>query len=118
DDDHAGRARPAECSGASRRMTARRSYILAGLLIGGLMPASLFCRADAGQSNELTVAEYRAELDQLLGATQQLDSSGRPVPAALKDLPQSWRVRTEQQDFSQKDFEVPTEGLRRDIRRF
>lgn len=99
-------------------MTARRTCILAGLLI-----ASLFCRADTGQSDELTVAEYRAELDQLLTATQQLDSSGAPVPPTLKDLPQSWRVRTENQSSEQtilepRHFEVPTESLRRDVRRF
>lgn len=99
-------------------MTARSTCILAGLLL-----ASLFCRADSGQSDELTVTEYRAQLDQLLVATQQLDSSGRPVPAALKELPQVWHVRIEPQGFeqkhlSQKDFEIPTEGLRRDVRRF
>ncbi|MFZ0956946.1 MAG: DUF4129 domain-containing protein [Candidatus Sulfotelmatobacter sp.] len=104
-------------------MTATRTCILAGLLIAGLTFASLFCRADAGQSDELTVAEYRAQLDQLLLATQQLDSSGRPVPPALKELPQVWRVRTGNQSsglehLAQTHFEVPTEGLRRDVRRF
>jgi len=97
-------------------MTARRTCILGGLLL-----ASLFCWADSGHGNELTVAEYRALLDQLLVATQQLDSSGAPVPPALKELPQSWRVRadsSEQENFEQTHFEIPTEGLRRDIRRF
>jgi hypothetical protein len=94
-------------------MTARRTCILAGLLL-----ASFFCWADSGQSDELTVAEYRAQLDQLLVATQQLDSSGGPVPPVLKGLPQVWRVRTEPQSFEQTHFEIPTEGLRRDIRRF
>jgi hypothetical protein len=89
-------------------MTARRAYILAGLLI-----ASSFCCADSGENDDLTIAQYRAELDQLLVASQQLDSSGRPVPPSLLDVPQSWRVRA-----GQKDFEVPAEGLRRDIRRF
>jgi len=99
-------------------MTARRTYILAGILIAGLLIvrltiASFVCRADSGAGNELTAAEYHAELDQLLAATQQLDSSGRALPPILKDLPQSWRVRTGQQDF-----EISPEGLRRDIRRF
>ena len=97
-------------------MTARRVFILAGLLL-----VTLVCRADAGQSDEITVAEYRAQLDQLLAATQQLDSSGAPVPPALKELPQSWRVRADssgQENLEPKHFEVPTEGLRRDIRRF
>jgi Domain of unknown function (DUF4129) len=97
-------------------MTARRVHILAGLLL-----VTFVCRADAGQSDELTVAEYRAQLDQLLAATQQLDSSGAPVPPALKELPQSWRVRadsSEQENFGPKHFEVPAEGLSRDIRRY
>jgi hypothetical protein len=113
-------------------MRARRNCILSGLLIAGLTLVSLFCWADSGQSDELTVAEYHAHLDQLLLATQQLDSSGRPVPPALRELPQVWRVRTEPQDFAQKGleqnlsqknfaqehFEIPAEGLRRDIHRF
>jgi hypothetical protein len=89
-------------------MTARCTHILAGLLI-----ASCFCLADSGSGNELTVAEYYAELDQLLVATQQLDSSGPSIPPILKDLPPSWRVRTEQQDF-----EISAEGLRQDVGKF
>jgi len=89
-------------------MTVRRTSILVGLLL-----ASLFCRADTGPGHELTVAEYRAELDHLLDATHQLDSSGRALPSALQGLPQNWKVSAEQQDF-----EISTEGLRRDIRRF
>jgi len=94
-------------------MTARRTNILAGLLIAGLINASCFCRADSGAGNDLTVAEYRAELDRLLVATQQLDSSGRDTPPVLRDLPQSWRVRTERHDF-----EISAESLRRDVRKF
>lgn len=89
-------------------MRPRRASILAGILI-----ASAFCWADSGGSSQLTVSEYRAQLDQLLTACQQLNSSGSNVPPELKELPQSWRVHTEQQDF-----EVATEGLRRDLRRF
>jgi hypothetical protein len=90
------------------RMTARCTHILAGLLI-----ASCFCLADSGSGNELTVAEYYTELDQLLIAAQQLDSSGRSIPPILKDLPPSWRVRMEQQDF-----EISAESLRQDVRKF
>jgi hypothetical protein len=94
-------------------MTATRTYILCRLLVAGLLMASGFCWADSGAGQELTVAEYRTELDQLLAATQQLDSSGRGLPEHLKDLPPSWRVRTGQQDF-----EISTEGLRRDVHKF
>jgi hypothetical protein len=89
-------------------MTARRTYILAGLVI-----ASLFCRAESPPGADLTLAEYRAELDQLATATQQLDSSGHPLPPILKDVPPSWRVQTDQQTF-----EISAEGLQRDVRRF
>lgn len=89
-------------------MTARRTHILAGLLI-----ASLFCRADSGGGSPLSVVEYRAELDQLLIATQQLDSSGRAAPPILKEVPSSWQVHTDQQNF-----EISTEGLRKDVRKF
>jgi hypothetical protein len=88
-------------------MKARRAGILAVLV------ASVFCWAQPEQGNQLTAAEYRAELQQLLAATQAPDSSGRPVPPLLKELPPSWHVHTEQQDF-----EVSTEGLRRDVRQF
>jgi Domain of unknown function (DUF4129) len=94
-------------------MTARRIYILPGLLIVGLLAASLCCWADFAAANDLTVAEYRTELDQLLVATQQLDSSGREIPAVLRDLPPSWRIRTGQQDF-----DISTEVLRQDVRKF
>jgi Domain of unknown function (DUF4129) len=89
-------------------MSARRTYILACFLI-----AAIFCRADSPGSGALTTTEYRAELDRLLSATQQLDSSGSPTPQPLHDLPQSWRVRTDQ-----REFEISTEGLRRDVRRY
>src|SRR5438552_642271 len=58
-------------------MTVRRTSILLGLLL-----ASLFCRADTGRGHELTVAEYRAELDHLLDATHPLYSSGHAPPRA------------------------------------
>ncbi|HXM68487.1 MAG TPA: hypothetical protein VN911_17285, partial [Candidatus Acidoferrum sp.] len=86
-------------------MTSRCTCIFAGLLI-----ASCFCVADSRSGKDFTVAEYHTELDQLLVAAQQLDSSGRSIPPILKDLPPSWRVRTEQQDF-----EISTEGLQQDV---
>jgi hypothetical protein len=89
-------------------MSARWTYILACFLI-----AAIFCRADSAGGDALTTTEYRAELDRLLSATQQLDSSGSPTPQPLHDLPQSWRVRTDQ-----REFEISTEGLRRDVRRY
>jgi len=89
-------------------MTSSCTCILAGLLI-----ASCFSVADSRSGDELTTAEYRAQLDQLLVAAQQLDSSERSIPQILKDLPPSWRVRTEQQVF-----EISTEGLQQDVRKF
>jgi hypothetical protein len=89
-------------------MTARRIHILACFLV-----AAIFCRADGTGSDALTTTEYRAELERLLSATQQLDSSGSPTPQPLHDVPQTWRVRTDQQVF-----EISTEGLQRDVRRY
>ncbi|HME34889.1 MAG TPA: DUF4129 domain-containing protein [Candidatus Sulfotelmatobacter sp.] len=89
-------------------MTARRSSILACLLM-----VAVSCRADSAGNGALTTAEYRAELDSLLAATQQRDSSGGPTPQPLHDLPQSWRVATDQ-----REFEISTEGLQRDVRRY
>src|SRR5580765_7155643 len=89
-------------------MPSWRTYIMAGLLFG-----AVFCRADSTPSRGLTTAEYRAELDGLLAAIQQLDRSGASTPDALQHLPQSWPVHTEQ-----ADFQISTEGLRRDVRRY
>jgi len=89
-------------------MTSWRTYILAGLLLG-----AAFCCADSTPNHALTTAEYRAELDGLLTATQQLDSSGGETPEALEHLPLSWPVHTEQ-----RDFQISTEGLHRDVRRY
>src|SRR5665213_2516994 len=94
-------------------MTVRRIYILPGLPIIGLLAASFFGWTASAAANILTVAEYRAELDQLLVATQQLDSSERETPRALRDLPLSWRVST-----GQRDFDISTEVLRQDVRKF
>jgi hypothetical protein len=89
-------------------MTARCTYILAGFLI-----ARCFCVAESGPGTGLSVAEYRAQLDQLVVSAQQLDSSRRRVPPNLLDLPQNWRVHTEEQDFT-----ISAEGLRQDVHKF
>ena len=89
-------------------MTARRTCILIALLL-----ASAFCRADATGENPLSSSEYRAELDRLQAATQQLDSSGNSTPAALHGLPETWHVHAGEQDF-----DISTEGLQRDVRRY
>jgi hypothetical protein len=90
-------------------MTLRRTSILISLLL----VVSGICLADFTADGSLTAAEYRAELDGLLAATQQLDSSGSQTPQSLHHLPQSWHVRTDQ-----REFEISTEGLQRDIRRY
>lgn len=89
-------------------MTSWRIYILAGLLLG-----ATFSLADSIPDNALTTAEYRAELDGLLAATQQLDSSGAETPEKLEHLPPKWSVHTEQ-----REFQISTEGLNRDVRRY
>jgi hypothetical protein len=89
-------------------MTSWQTYFMAVLLFG-----AVFCRADSTPSPGLTTAEYRAELDGLLAATQQLERSGASTPDALQHLPQSWPVHTEQ-----GDFQISTEGLRREVRRY
>jgi len=89
-------------------MTAGRIYILICFLV-----ASGLGQAQSAGGSALTTAEYRAEIDRLLSATQQLDSSGSPVPQPLCDLPQNWRVATDQ-----RTFEISTEGLQRDVRRY
>jgi hypothetical protein len=89
-------------------MTRRTAYILVWLLL-----ASAFCWAESYGANSLSAAEYRAQLDRLFSASRQLDSSGSPLPQALQDVPQNWRVRTEQ-----GEFEISAEGLHRDLSRY
>lgn len=89
-------------------MTSWRAYILASVLV-----AAVLCRADSTPNQALTTAEYGAEIDRLLVLTRQLQDAKAATPAMLKHLPQSWRVHT-----SQRDFDISTEGLRRDIRRY
>lgn len=82
-------------------------YTLVCVLFGAAL-----CRADSTASQAFTVLEYRAELEGLRAAAQQLDGSVA-APDSLEHLPQSWRVHTDQQDF-----DISSEGLRRDLRRY
>ena len=88
-------------------MSSWRTYILGCFLL-----ASAFVRADAQPGNALTSAQYRDELDGLLAISQQLDNQ-KDVPQQLKQLPHSWRVSSDQHEF-----EISTDGLRRDVRRY
>lgn len=88
-------------------MTIKRTCIVVCLLI-----AAAFCRADSA-GTPLSASEYRSELDRLLDATQQLDSSSNGLPESLHRLPQTWHVTADQHDF-----DISTEGLQRDIRRY
>jgi hypothetical protein len=84
-----------------------KTYILGCVLLG-----SALCCADSTPNQALRISEYRAELERLRAAAQQMNGSAA-VPDALEHLPQSWRVHTEQ-----GDFEISSEGLRRDVRRY
>jgi len=84
-----------------------KTYILGCVLLG-----SALCCADSTPKQARTIPEYRAELEGLRAAAAQLGGSGT-VPGSFEHLPQSWRVHTEQ-----RDFEISSEGLRRDVRRY
>ena len=84
-----------------------QSYILAALILG-----AVFGRAESTADGILTIPQYRTELERLSTGAQELDNAGT-VPGSLEHLPQSWRVHTEKHDF-----EISSEGLRRDIRRY
>ena len=84
-----------------------QSYILAPLLLG-----AVFCGTESTGDGILTIPEYRTELQRLLADAQELNNSGT-VPGSLEHLPPSWRVHT-----VKHDFEISSEGLRRDIRRY
>ncbi len=89
-------------------MTTKRLCILICLL---LVPA--ISRADSTGVVVLTPAEYRAQLTDMLSATLPIDSSGSAIPPAFHQLPMSWHVRADQ-----REFDISTEGLQRDIRRY
>jgi hypothetical protein len=81
-------------------------------ILGCVLLESALCCADSTPNQARTIPEYRAELERLRAAAAQLGGSGT-VPDSLEHLPQSWRVHTEQ-----RDFEISSEGLRRDVRRY
>jgi len=89
-------------------MRQSRIYILSSILL-----VSALSRADTTPGGALTPDQYRTELDRLQSATQQLDSSGTSTPESLQHLPQSWHVHVGEQDF-----DILTEGLQRDVRRY
>lgn len=89
-------------------MISWRTYVLACLLF-----PSAFSRGEAKPGAPLTSAEYRAELDGLLAATRLLNSNEGALPATLQHLPFIFRVHTDQ-----GDFEISSDGLRRDVRRY
>ncbi len=91
----------------SRAMAVRRACALACVLLSAVLSCA------QSSTGPLASAEYRAELDRLLTATQQLDSSGGSTPQPLHDLPESWHIRADQ-----REFDVSTEGLKRDVRRY
>lgn len=66
--------------------------------------SALFCRADSN----LTLEQYRGELDRLLAATDNLDQ--KQIPAILHDIPATWTVRADD-----RTFEISTEWLRHDL---
>jgi hypothetical protein len=84
-----------------------QSSILAGILIW-----SIFCRAESPSDHALTISEYRTELDSLRVDAGELGASNA-APKSLENLPASWHVHTEH-----GDFEISTEGLGRDVRRY
>jgi hypothetical protein len=89
-------------------MTRWRTYILALLALGPILS-----RAESQPIRTLTTAEYRSVIENLLSKTGSLDGSRSAVPEVLETLPQSWSIHT-----AAGGFEISTEGLRRDIRRY
>ncbi|HVN18641.1 MAG TPA: DUF4129 domain-containing protein [Dongiaceae bacterium] len=90
-------------------MTRWRTHFLTALLLG----AALSCPADSVPPTALTPEQYRSQIDLLNAAAAQLGGSGGATPGALEHLPQSWKLHTDQ-----GDFEISSEGLRRDVRRY
>lgn len=88
-------------------MTSLRTYSLVCLFFW-----SALCGADSAPDHGLTVPEYRVQLYGLREDAQRLVGSA-PIPDSLQHLPLRWRVHTDQ-----RDFEISTEGLRRDVRRY
>jgi hypothetical protein len=89
-------------------MRSRPTYVLVVLLV-----ISVRCCADSPQDNNISVAEYRAQLERLEAASEELSSSNPSVPAVLRVLPPAWHVRSDH-----GEFDVSTEGLRREVQRY
>jgi Domain of unknown function (DUF4129) len=86
-------------------MAAWRNYLFILILLGS-------CFGQPGSTTTLTPEQYRAELDRVLAASQQLDKAGPQIPQLINSLPPSWQVQTDQ-----GTFQVSTEWLRADLRR-
>lgn len=86
-------------------MSAWRTCILCVLLLG-------VCLAQADRASTLPLEQYRAELDRVLSASQQLDKPGPQIPDLINSLPPSWQVQD-----GQRTFEISTEWLRADLHR-
>jgi hypothetical protein len=87
-------------------MTSFRRLVLLLLVVEAVV-----CRAQTPPV--MASAEYRAELDRLITATEQLDESRKTeIPALLSSIPPSWRVQIED-----RTFDIPTEWLRDDLRK-
>jgi hypothetical protein len=59
---------------------------------------------------DLTLDQYRDELDRLLVLTHKLDTPGPQIPQLINSLPSAWRVSGER-----GKFEISTEWLRDDL---
>jgi hypothetical protein len=89
-------------------MTSRHTYVLVVLLV-----VSANCCADSPDDNKISVSEYRVQLQQLEAASEKLSGSNEAVPPTLRVLPPAWHVRTDH-----GDFDISTEGLRRQIHNY
>lgn len=84
-------------------MAAWRTYTVCLLLL-------TTCFAQPDRASTLTPDQYRAELDRVLAASQQLDKPGSQIPELINSLPPAWRVQGDQ-----RTFEVSTEWLRANL---
>ena len=89
-------------------MTRTHTYVLIVLLV-----VSANCCADSLGDNKISVSDYRAQLEQLQKASEDLSSSDPSIPAVLRVLPPAWHVRTDHGDFN-----LSTEGLRREVQKY
>lgn len=88
-------------------MIVRRTCILICILLAVTGAAS------ATPGDDFTPDQYRAELDRLLTASQQLNSPGTETPDSLHGLPHIWYVH-----IGDRDYDISTEGLTADVRRY